>query len=224
MATGRARLTRRGWTVLVAAGALLVAAVTTAVVLASRPPDCVLRRDGHTTDLDQQEAERLTAAAATAVMHGTGSGLPAAALTCRHGGADRTAHDTLDRRGLTGRAAAVRADLLGRFGKLALGGYGPGGVHTGHMPGSAHYEGRAIDVFFRPVDARNKARGWQLAQYLVARADRLSINTVIFDDRVWTAARADDGWRHYRVDVTGKSAATARVLEHRDHVHVDVAG
>jgi hypothetical protein len=91
------------------------------------------------------------------------------------------------------------------------------------MPGSAHYQGRAIDVFFRPVNAGNKARGWQLAQYLVARADRLSINTVIFDDRIWTAARADEGWRHYRVDVTGRSAATARVLEHRDHVHVDVA-
>lgn len=223
MATRRVRLTRRGWTVLAVAGVLVLAAATTVVVLASRPPDCVLRRDGRTTDLDQQEAERMTASAATAVMRGSGPGLPPAALTCRHGGADRVEPDTLDRRGLTGRAAAVRADLLGRFGELSLGGYGPGGVHTGHMPGSAHYQGRAIDVFFRPVNAGNKARDWQLAQYLVARADRLSINTVIFDDRIWTAARADEGWRHYRVDVTGRSAATARVLEHRDHVHVDVA-
>jgi hypothetical protein len=217
------RLTRRGWTVLVVAVVVLLAGVTTLVVRASRPPDCTLRAAGHTVDLDRQEAERRTAVAAAAVLHGSGPGLGPAALSCRHGGATTTAPDTLDGHGLTGRAEAVRTDLLDRFGRLSLGGYAPGGVRTGHMPGSAHYEGRAIDVFFRPVDAANQAKGWEMAQYLVARAERLAIDTVIFDDRVWTAARADEGWRHYWVDVTGKSKATARVLEHRDHVHVDVA-
>ena len=28
------------------------------------------------------------------------------------------------------------------------------------MAGSAHYEGRAIDVFVRPVSPANKVRGW----------------------------------------------------------------
>jgi hypothetical protein len=91
------------------------------------------------------------------------------------------------------------------------------------MPGSAHYEGRAIDAFVRPVSPRNKQRGWALAQYLVANAARLSIDTVIFDDRIWTARRAAEGWRHYSVATDGKPRAVARVLEHRDHVHVDVA-
>jgi hypothetical protein len=117
----------------------------------------------------------------------------------------------------------VRADLRARFGALPLGGFAAGGVSTGHMPGSAHYEGRAIDVFFRPVSARNKAHGWALSHYLVAHAERLAIDTVIFDDRIWTARRADEGWRDYRVDTTGKARSVARVLEHRDHVHVDVA-
>ena len=53
------------------------------------------------------------------------------------------------------------------------------------MEGSAHYDGRAIDVFVRPVSEDNKRRGWAIAGYLVAQADRLDINTVIFDDRIW---------------------------------------
>ena len=91
----------------------------------------------------------------------------------------------LDEAGLTARAAEVRADLARTFGDLPLGGFEPGGVRDGHMEGSAHYDGRAIDVFVRPVSEDNKRRGWAIAGYLVAQADRLDINTVIFDDRVW---------------------------------------
>ena len=113
--------------------------------------------------------------------------------------------------------------MLAAFGTLPLGGFASGGVRSGHMPGSAHYEGRAIDVFFRPVNAPSKQRGWALAQYLVAHAARLAVDTVIFDARIWTARRADEGWRDYVVNRTGRSADALRVLEHRDHVHVDVA-
>jgi hypothetical protein len=127
----------------------------------------------------------------------------------------------LDGSGLTERAAAVRADLDATFGDLPLGGFAPGGVTTGHMPGSAHYEGRAIDVFVRPVSADNKRRGWAIAGYLVAQADRLDINTVIFDDRVWRVSSSGDGWQDYRVP--SGSRGDRRILEHRDHVHVDVA-
>jgi hypothetical protein len=89
------------------------------------------------------------------------------------------------------------------------------------MPGSAHYEGRAIDVFVRPVTVANKRRGWAIASYLVGQADRLGISTVIFDDRIWRVADSADGWGDYRVP--GGSAGDRSVLEHRDHVHVDVA-
>ena len=58
--------------------------------------------------------------------------------------------------GLVARAAVVRRDLETRFGALSLGGFEPGGVSSGHMEGSAHYEGRAIDVFVRPVTDENK--------------------------------------------------------------------
>ena len=129
----------------------------------------------------------------------------------------------LDDAGLTRRAAAVRRDLQSVFGSQSMGGFTPGGVSDGHMPGSAHYEGRAVDVFFRPVTEANKDRGWAMAHYLVAHAARLHVKTVIFDGRVWTSGwRSDDGWRPYRPDTSGRDAGAVAVLEHRDHVHVDV--
>ncbi|CAN5282579.1 heavy metal transporter [soil metagenome] len=122
--------------------------------------------------------------------------------------------------GLTSRAEAVRADLERAFGDQPVGGFAPGGVRDGHVAGSAHYDGRALDVFFRPVNERNRRLGWALAHYLVAHADRLQIQTVIFDDRIWTAGRRSElGWRDY--DASARPGDRA-VLEHRDHVHVDV--
>ncbi|MFC4785437.1 hypothetical protein ACT8ZV_13240 [Nocardioides sp. MAHUQ-72] len=128
--------------------------------------------------------------------------------------------DRLNDVGLTHRADVVRREVEVVFGEQSLGGFAPGGVKDGHMEGSAHYDGRAIDIFVRPVSAANKVRGWAIAQYLVAQADRLSIRTVIFDDRIWQAgSRSGDGWRDY--DPPERSGDRA-VLEHRDHVHVDV--
>ena len=141
------------------------------------------------------------------------------AFSCRLGDTDG-ASTTLEESGLTARADDVRRDLVALFPGQPLGGFEPGGVSTGHMEGSAHYEGRAIDVFVRPVSTSNRTRGWAIAQYLVSQADRLAIRTVIFDDRIWTAGRrSGDGWRDY--DPPERSGDPA-ILEHRDHVHVDV--
>jgi hypothetical protein len=142
-----------------------------------------------------------------------------AAFSCRLGDADEGTAELLES-GLTDRADAVRRDLLARFPDQPLGGFAPGGVSTGHMKGSAHYEGRAIDVFVRPISPANKVRGWAIAQYLVSQADRLGIHHVIFDDRIWTAGGpSDEGWRDY--DPPERSGDRA-ILEHSDHVHVDV--
>ncbi len=96
-------------------------------------------------------------------------------------------------------------------------------MSTGHQPGSAHYDGRAIDVFHRPVNRANQVRGWAMAHYLVAHAERLSVETVIYDGRIWTARRSFQGWRDYSPDTEGRTRQVAAILEHRDHVHVDVA-
>ncbi|MDX6371520.1 MAG: hypothetical protein QOD98_508 [Nocardioidaceae bacterium] len=140
-------------------------------------------------------------------------------FSCRLGSTD-DGTTALEASGLTARADAVRRDLLARFPDQPLGGFAPGGVSTGHMEGSAHYAGRAVDVFVRPISPANKTRGWAIAQYLVSQADRLAIETVIFDDRIWTAgSKSDEGWRDYNPPERSGDPA---ILEHRDHVHVDV--
>ena len=121
--------------------------------------------------------------------------------------------------GLTPRADAVRLALRATFGKQTLGGFAPGGVNTGHIEGSAHYEGRAIDVFFRPVTAEGTARGWQVAMWSVAHAEQRELATVIFDRRIWTASRSVQGWRGYQHP---GGETDNPVLLHEDHVHIDV--
>jgi hypothetical protein len=122
--------------------------------------------------------------------------------------------------GLTPRAELVRRDLVKAFGPQSLGGFAPGGVSTGHMGGSAHYDGRAVDVFVRPIGPANKRKGWAMASYLVAQAKRLNIEHVIFDKRIWTrGSLSEKGWRSYDA---GSAPGDRAVLEHRDHVHVDV--
>ena len=126
--------------------------------------------------------------------------------------------------GLTPRADRVRERLLEVFGDVPVGGFAPGGVDSGHMEGSAHYDGRAVDVFVRPVNAPNKRRGWAIASYLVAHAADLELDHVIFDGRIWTSGRrSEEGWREYSPSSADDAdPATRAVLLHRDHVHVDV--
>ena len=141
------------------------------------------------------------------------------AFSCRLRDAEGSSAD-LRRSGLTARADVVLRDVQAVFPGQPVGGFEPGGVSTGHMEGSAHYDGRAVDIFVRPISAANKTRGWAIAQYLVSQAERLSVRTVIFDARIWTSGlRSGDGWRDY--DPPAGSGDRA-ILEHRDHVHVDV--
>ncbi len=137
---------------------------------------------------DHEEDARALASALT--------GYSPATFSCDlDGGAPSSDEDLVDS-GLTARADAVRDDLLDAVRRPRPRRFRAGrGVSTGHMEGSAHYEGRAIDIFFRPVTDANQTRGWAVAHYLVGNAARLDIRTVIFDDRIWTAGR--DGWRDY---------------------------
>jgi hypothetical protein len=128
--------------------------------------------------------------------------------------------EKMQQNGLTARANAVRVDVEKAFGPQSLGGFAPGGVSTGHISGSAHYDGRAVDIFFRPVSLVHNRTGWAVAQYLVAQANRLDIEHVIFDKMIWTAGSlSEKGWRAYD---PGNQSGSRVILEHRDHVHVDV--
>ena len=123
------------------------------------------------------------------------TGYSAAGFSCvvqpRSAAAQRPGGD-----GLTPRARQVRNDLRATFGPLSLSKRDPG-------------TGRALDVSVRPVNPGSRRSGWAMASYLVARASRLQIDHVVFDGRIWSADRSQQGWRTYRP-------------VHRDRVHVDV--
>ena len=171
-----------------------------------------VQRSGFPDAYADHEADARTLASAL-------TGNSRAAFACDIGGSVDSTGTKLVGPGLTRRADAVRQEVQSVFGDdLALGGFAPGGVDSGHMSGSTHYSGRAVDVFLRPVSRVNKIKGWAIASYLVAQADRLDIQTVIFDDRIWRRGR--DGWSDYQVP--SSSTGDLTILEHRDHVHVDV--
>lgn len=150
------------------------------------------------------------------------TGYSPAAFHCRFrtSAFDDAAVENIGDDGLTPRARAVLDELTTIFGALETGGYQPGGVSSGHIEGSAHYDGRAIDVMFRDYDdAAVRRHGWAVAQWAVTRAQRLAITTVIYDDMIWTASRSDEGWRAYQHPSGNTEDAT---LRHLDHVHIDV--
>ncbi|MBA3741994.1 hypothetical protein [Sporichthya sp.] len=121
--------------------------------------------------------------------------------------------------GLTLRTIAMIRGWAEAYGGRPIGGFAPGGVSGGHIENSAHYDGRAVDIFFSLSDPDNKARGWLLAHWLIAHADYYQIATLIFDDTVWSNVNSVMGWRPY-VHPSGDS--TNVTLRHLDHIHADV--
>ncbi|MFW6640001.1 hypothetical protein ACOALZ_08140 [Nocardiopsis algeriensis] len=138
-------------------------------------------------------------------------------LTCRSvKNPDLEVESDLEPSGLTPRGQHLKDGLEEHFSDLSLGGYVPGGYDTGHGEGSAHYDGRAIDIFYRPVNEDNRRAGWIMAHWLIAHAPDYEIDVIIFDDRIWSTYFPSLGWRHYEADPDNE------ILRHLDHVHVDV--
>lgn len=178
---------------------------TTAVALRSRGADAP-----ETTGLDDAVLKALT----DGPVDGAGP-----VLTCKGSVDPELRVEELTPSGLTPRAEQVRAAMAEVFGDQSLGGFAPGGVGSGHGGASTHYDGRAIDVFFRPVTEENRRQGWMLSHWLVAHAEDLDIQYVIFDDQFWSARLARGGWHPYDAP-----APANEILRHLDHVHVDVLG
>lgn len=204
-------------------------------VLVGEPACEVPLRDGTTAQLSPDEAAALTTAVVTgapAEAQPTGTADTQAAvtpadveldrpegLTCRISRASGLPAQDLTASGLTPRAQTVFDEVGAVFGPIPYGGFAPGGISTGHGARSAHYDGRAVDFFFRPVgDEQQRAYGWAVTNWLVANAERLEIAVIIFDDRIWSARRSAQGWRPY----SNPTGATDPISRHLDHIHVDV--
>jgi hypothetical protein len=138
-------------------------------------------------------------------------------LTCRGSAPGDLLEQQLGAAGLTLRAEQLREAMTGVFGDQSLGGFAPGGVGQGHGADSTHYDGRAIDILFRPVTEENRRQGWILAHWLIAHAEDLDIQYVIFDDRFWSVHSSSGQWHNYDAPEPRNE-----ILRHLDHVHVDV--
>ncbi|WP_104116831.1 hypothetical protein [Arthrobacter sp. B1805] len=197
--------------------------------------ECVVRTANGEVGLDREEAKLATTAVALrargveapytsdidpaalqALAEGP-SGDAGPVLSCRGSVDEDLQVEEMTASGLTPRAEQVRTAITEVFGEQNLGGFAPGGVGQGHGEESTHYDGRAIDVFFRPVSEENRRAGWMLSHWLVAHAEDLDIQYVIFDDQFWSARIARGQWHPYDAP-----APANEILRHVDHVHVDV--
>lgn len=96
------------------------------------------------------------------------------------------------------------AEILGaRFGIKTI-----GGVRADPLPD--HPSGRAADFMINDVE-NGFAIGQALASYAQANAAALHVNYIIWNQRIWSVARAREGWRAYSM---------AAVSPHTDHVHI----
>ena len=91
-------------------------------------------------------------------------------------------------------------------------------------PSSDHPKGKACDVTFGSLGqfptGADKENGDRLAQWLVSNADTWGVSYVIWQGRIWTASRADEGWQPYTG--SGIYDPTDATGGHFDHVHVSV--
>jgi len=146
--------------------------------------------------------------------------LSRASISCSYAPTAAHGEPALNDLGLTTNANGMFEAVRKDFDFIPWGGFGPGGVTTGHIKGSAHYEGRAVDFFFKPYDSSYKKKaGWRLAQWAVMHADELHIATVIYDDKIWSRNFSVKGWRDF---VYPDSKNPTPTMRHLDHVHIDV--
>lgn len=85
---------------------------------------------------------------------------------------------------------------------------------------SDHSTGNALDCTISNAigslpSAKQKAQGWALAKWARQHASRLKVSYVIWDGRIWSAARNSEGWRKY-------TFLQGVVGQHLDHVHISV--
>ncbi len=89
-----------------------------------------------------------------------------------------------------------------------------GGYRASATDPNGHPAGLAAD-FMVPLNTAGRAQGDRLAAYAKANAQKLGIDYIIWYQRIWSVARAGEGWR----PMEDRGSATEN---HRDHVHINV--
>lgn len=102
--------------------------------------------------------------------------------------------------GLTSSAVTLYRSVCNAFPALS--------TYIGYAPRGEHGSGRSIDFM-----TSDPGLGQAVADYVRANAGALNVYDVIWAQRIWTPARASEGWRF----MSDRGSATAN---HYDHVHV----
>ncbi len=206
--------------VLVALAVLIIAFVllwknSVAVIGIATPGTCKVKTATETKQLEIADAFVYVNQEISA-----GRNLSAESVTCTLWPSNTQSSEDLNMIGLTTAAQYMWDSVDERFGFIAYGGFGPGGVNSGHSKDSAHYKGKAIDFFFKPYKSKAQvAKGWTLANWAVVNAERLGIATVIYQDRIWSQNSSFKGWQGFTPSYGDPKNPT---LRHLDHVHIDV--
>lgn len=127
-------------------------------------------------------------------------------------------HDSFPAQQPSSSGFTPRAQQVGDELKVWFGSDVPISTYQTEAGTSTHDQGRALDVFFPMENGAGGREGWAAAHWLVANAERLGVAVVIYDDHIWSARRAAQGWRDYQ-HPSGSTSVTDR---HLDHIHVDV--
>ena len=116
---------------------------------------------------------------------------------------------------ITARTAHALEQVRAAFPESAWACYSP-------RPGtvSEHPLGRACDGTFgnaigEPATGQALELGWAVTNWLQTHAESLGVEYLIWQDQIWSLARADEGWRPY-------TRGTDVTTRHLDHVHVTI--
>lgn len=105
--------------------------------------------------------------------------------------------------------ASLVGILAPKFDIKTVGGYRPSATDP-----KGHPAGLAAD-FMVPISPAGKTQGDQLAAFAQANAAQLSIDYIIWYQRIWSVDRASEGWR----PMEDRGSPTQN---HIDHVHINV--
>ena len=104
------------------------------------------------------------------------------------------------------------ANTLGqRFGIATVGGY-----RSGDTDPVGHTAGLALDFMIDDIP-HGADTGTALARYIKTHADQIGVAYVIWQQRIWSVQRADEGWRV----MSDRGNPTDN---HMDHVHLSLTG
>lgn len=91
-------------------------------------------------------------------------------------------------------------------------------------PGSDHHDGKAIDVMIPNwMTTQGSRLGTEIATWVQENAIALGVTYVIYQQKLWSTARANEGWRVCGVGASCYDGADPTAA-HFDHVHISVHG